>query len=204
MSAKTSQYASRFELRAAQHNLLAQEDDPLAFDTTPIPFEITSDFDVATLDAVSTGPTRVVVAAATGYVDAPLYDNGSIALNEVALYDTQRRIVALDVLRPTLRVNHVFSYENTARTQVMAAHPLLHTRSRNILNDPEDEVWIRIYNAVDDHPRFEDFVTLIRNLGYVPVLLSDPNNDAYYQFAYDIAIDLVREFFDETGQLKSQ
>ncbi|MEM6431840.1 MAG: hypothetical protein AAF708_21565 [Deinococcota bacterium] len=200
-SVETFKFAEIFEPDTTKNSFSAQVTRPM-FGSTPIPFEVTSDFDMASLDYVSTGPTWVN-AAATGYVDAPLRRDGAIALNTIVLYDEQDRIVALDVLRPTLRENLVFSHENTARSQIMSAHPLLQTRSRNILNDPDDEVWIRIYNAVDAHPRFDDYVTFIRDLGYIPFQFQDPNHDAYYQFAYDIAIDLVQEFLSRDGSPKS-
>lgn len=188
------------EVVGINDTVLAQQQDN--WPTTSIPFEITSDLDGLNLDRVS---TRLTEANATteGYIEAPLYYNSeSVAFNWIALYDTQRRIVAYDVLRPPLRAYLVFSHENTARASIMRAHTLLDPTRPSFDNDLTDAFWISIYNAVDEHPRFEDYVALIRNTGYIPLYSSDPNHDAYYQVAFEIAIDLVREFFNENGSPK--
>jgi hypothetical protein len=82
----------------------------------------------------------------------------------------------------------------------MSAHPLLYPGRQNISNDPHDVLWIQIYNATSEHPRFDELVEIIRTTGYVPDESSDSNAGVYYDLAFEIALDLVAEYFDENGQ----
>lgn len=184
--------------------LAQQQDDWPPFGTTSIPFEITSDFDGLSLDRVSTVDTRTIVTDSNGYVDVPLLEDGSIANNLVHLVGEQDIFLAIDVLRPMMRRSVAFSHENTARASVMNAHPLLLPNRQRISNDPNDETWIRIYNAVDEHPKFEELVTLIRDIGYVPYLGATPEEEEYFDLSFGIALDLVGEFFYENGNPKPQ
>lgn len=124
------------EIRQVQTTdvVLAQDDWP-PFGTKQIPFEVTSDFDGFSLDRVSTVDTKTAVTDSNGYVDVPLLDDGSIARNEVYLFDTQDRLLAIDVLRPLMRQSVTFSYENTARASVMAGHVVLFPDRQQIPDD---------------------------------------------------------------------
>lgn len=178
--------------------------DEARYGTASIPFEITSDFDGLSLASVTTIFTKTVVTNSSGYADVPLFRDGSIDKNIVYLIDDHDVVLAMDVLRPMMRRSVAFSHENTARASVMNAHPLLLPNRQRISNDPNDETWIRIYNAVDEHPKFEELVTLIRDIGYVPYLGATPEEEEYFDLSFGIALDLVGEFFDENGNPKPQ
>ncbi|MEM6427784.1 MAG: hypothetical protein AAF708_00995 [Deinococcota bacterium] len=180
-------------------NISAQDDWP-PFGTTPIPFEITSDFDDQNVDYIHVSLTKTEVTSTSGNIGAPLREDGIISRNEVLLFDTQDRIIGIEVLRPLFRTNLVFSHENTTRASIMSAHPLLYPNRHNIPNDPNDELWIQIYNATSEHPRFDELTELISTLDFIPVEESDPGLDDYYDLIFEIALDLAAEYFDETGQ----
>ena len=125
--------------------------------------------------------------------------SGGILNSDVDLFSAEDRIVATDVARPALRDHLVFSYEYTARASVMGAHPLFD----NILNDPNDETWIRIYNAIDQHPRFDDLVNLIQDTGFSPIGDSVPGSEDRVDWIFEIAFDLIDQFLHPDGRPKS-
>jgi len=131
------------------------------------------------------------------YSDIYAGGNGNPLNSRVYLIDTTSKLVAIDFVRPSLRNRLIFSHENSARAEVMIAHPLL----RNLR---DDETWIRIYNAVDQHPRFPDLVSLFQEVGYLPSLEEDPRSNEYYAWTDEIALDLIDEFLYPDGTPKPQ
>lgn len=63
---------------------------------------------------------------------------------------------------------------------------------------------MRICDAVDEHPKFDELVTLIRSLGHIPNVDFEPDEAKYFNLSFEIAVKLIEKFLDENGNPKVQ
>jgi hypothetical protein len=183
--------------------------DTLGIATVEFPYEIADELIASNVVALDTGGVRTDIVEAQGiiqqglanvYSDVYAGGDGDPLNSHVYLIDTASNIVAMDFVIPALRNRLVFSHENTARAQVMQAHPLL----RNFRYHSDSETWIRIYNAIDQHPQFGNLVALFQEVGYLPNRDDDPRSDEFYSWTREIALDLIDELLYPDGSPKPQ
>ncbi len=195
--------------RAIVGDVILAQSDTFGPQTVPMAYEITDELaNLGIISAFAGAGANTDLLGSQGlirqgfidaYSDVYVGGSGGILNSDVDLFSAEDRIVATDVARPALRDHLVFSHENTARASVMGAHPLFD----NIQNDPNDETWIRIYNAIDQHPRFNDLVNLIQSTGFLPVRDSDSGTEDYIDWTLEIAFDLIDQFLYPDGRPKS-
>lgn len=178
------------------------------FVTIEFPYEVTDELlgaNIATAWAVAdtfeelTGPQGLIQQGLMNvYSDVYVGGSGGPLNSYIRVFSDESKIVATDFVIPELRDRLVFSHENTARAEVMTAHPLL----RNFEYHSDTDTWIRIYTAIDQHPRFGDIVSLLREASEIPNR-GEPRGDEYYDWIFEIARDLIDQFFHPDGRPKS-
>ncbi|MEM7735639.1 MAG: hypothetical protein AAF267_07590 [Deinococcota bacterium] len=166
--------------------LLAQEsNNELELTTVPVQYEITDDLAGTTPNIITTSVDICDVNSNNLYVEIYAFD-GELSRDRIGLLDEEGRLLALTYFYPIVDEKIVFSSENTIRKSVMDNSYI------RIIAD--DDLRLEVYNAIENHPRFEEAVALVASLDELPYLPDMPGYDDFFSWSSEISNDLVATY----------